>query len=84
MLKQLGHDIGLTQLENVDPSTYANSTPVDFQVSVDVWSGQLRSINYTSGDRTESLSGYGIKSTIKPPEKYISIEELQAKVQAIQ
>lgn len=84
MLKNFARDIGLTQLEQVDPAQYENSAPLKFVFDVDVWSGQLRKVSYDSSSRNEVYKGYGIRTQIKLPTTSIGVDELQARLQQIQ
>lgn len=84
MLKLLGRDVGLTQLENVDPASYSNAAPLEFKLTVDVWTRQLTSIAYSSGDRSEKLSSFGLERFVKAPTDSISIDELQTRIQSLQ
>lgn len=84
MLKTLGHDLGLSQLETVRPEDYASAQSIDFNLSVDVWTRTLKSISYTSGDRTETFSAYGLHKNIAFPKDTISTEDLQTRVQSLQ
>ncbi len=42
MLKAFAHDIGITELERVDPAQYQDTPPLKFNFTVDVWSGELQ------------------------------------------
>ncbi len=84
LLKELAREVGLNQLEGVDPSVYKNSSPLSFQLVVDVWSRQLSGIIYNNGARVEELTSYGAKGNAVVPENTIPLRELQNRVQSIQ
>ena len=84
MLKVFAHDVGLTQLEQVDPAQYEGSDTLKFTFDVDVWSGQLKNIAYKDSQRSERLSAYGAQLLITPPANAISLQDLQAKLQQAQ
>lgn len=84
MLKLFARDVGLTQLEHVDPAQYEGSDPLKFTFDVDVWSGQLRNITYKDSQRSEHMAAYGAQLLINPPASAVTLDELQSKLQAIQ
>lgn len=84
MLKVFARDMGLTQLEQVDPSQYADSEPLRFTFGIDVWSGQLRTIEYQDSKRTEQISAYGAQLLIPLPTETVTLDKLQTKLQGIQ
>jgi hypothetical protein len=84
-LKQFAADMGLTQLERLDPAQYKSAQPITINVKVDGWSHQLTQVNYSEGSRVENISGHGSRKQLQePPTKTISIEELQSKLQSLQ
>lgn len=83
MLKTFARDLGLQQLEAVDPSQYADSSPIKFTIDVDVWSGELIKINYSDSARSEAFSAYGVRRHIDLPDKTIPVDELQTRLQQL-
>ncbi len=75
--------IGLSDLANLDPSSYKDQPPVEIKLTVDKISRQLIRIEY-SGDQIETYSAYGINTPVSLPSKTISAADLQQKVQEIQ
>jgi hypothetical protein len=84
MLKIFARDMGLRQLEAIDPAQYANSEPLTFSVDVDVWSGELTKVAYGDSNRVDAYAGYGLTSTADVPTNAISIDELQNRLQQLQ
>jgi hypothetical protein len=84
MLKAFARDIGLKQLESVDPSQYADAPPLQFSFDVDVLSGQLTKITYKDSERTELFSSYGAIVKIDIPDKTVPVQDLQSRLQQIQ
>ena len=85
MLKQLAQEVGLTQLEQVNPANYANSEPLQFKISVDVWTRQLTAINFSDANfRSEQYSSYGVRKPVGLPVQTISVDELQQRLQSIE
>ncbi len=84
MLKEFGHDLGLKQLDNVEPAAYAQRPAQQLEFKVDVLSRQLLSINYHGANRQETYSGYGLQKIVDIPSSTIPITELQNRLQQIQ
>jgi hypothetical protein len=85
MLKQFAAAVGLTQLENVDPSGYRDAEPIAVQIAVDVWSRQVTSIRYGEGERVEQVGSHGVvHGDIELPKNAIPVQELQERLQAVQ
>lgn len=84
MLKNFARDLGLKQLEQVDPAQYKDSQPLQFSFEVDVWSSQLLKVSYSTSDRTESYSAYGARTQISVPTSSIGVDELQSRLQQVQ
>lgn len=84
MLKRFGKAIGLKQLETVDPSSYRDTEPLHFKLTIDVWSRQLTSVVYEDGERTEHMKDHGVARHVPAPKESISFTELQSRLQSIQ
>lgn len=86
LLKQVAKvsHIQSAQLESLDPSQYENEQPLIFKLTVDVWSQRITEVVYDGGARTESFGSYGIHHEVDKPKESIPVEELQAKLQAVQ
>ncbi len=84
MLKDFAKMVGLTQLEQVDPSLYQNSSPFEVNLEVDAWSGQLTRVTYSDNGRTENYQDYGAHVTISQPDVSIGVNELQSRLQQVQ
>lgn len=84
-LKEFGRDIGLNQLESVNPDHYKDATKMQFMVSVDGWTHQITHIVQGSGNKDEAITGYNFRKTMPtPPTKTIGVDELQARLQTIE
>ena len=84
-LKSYGSKVGLRQLESIDPEQYSSESPITATVTVDGWSHQLTRISYSEGMRIEDYVAYGSQKKLQTaPEKYVSVEELQARLQMLQ
>jgi hypothetical protein len=74
---------GLGDASQLIPEAYADAPPLKVEVTVDILSRQLVSINYPDAGRTEHYGSYGLKAPITAPEQTITLDELQKRVQAI-
>lgn len=83
MLKTFAQNLGLKQLEDVDPMQYADSKPIRFIFDIDVLSGQLTKVAYKGSPRVETYSAYGVRSPILVPNSAITVDELQTRLQQI-
>jgi hypothetical protein len=82
-LKAYADAVGLTHLRNVRAADYENATPLEFKVSVDVYSRRLSSISYASG-RSENYLNYGQRVDVDIPKDSVTVEELQTLIQQVQ
>lgn len=83
MLKVFARNMGMRQLEGINPEQYKNSAPIAFTVDVDVISGQMTAVKYTDSERTEVYSAYGYRPVVNTPKDAIPIGELQDRLQQI-
>lgn len=84
-LKQFAQDVGLTHLNQVQPSDYASSQKLSFVVSVDGWTHQMTRAVQSQGARTETISGRNLKKTLpSAPNETIPVDELQTRLQSVQ
>lgn len=84
MLKLVARDMGIKELEAIDPSQYANSAPIVFGIEVDVWSSQLTKITFKDSKRSERYVSFGARSTVITPNNTVPVEELQNRLQQVQ
>jgi len=83
-LKQFAHELGITDLDNLDPESYANAPAQQMEFSVDKLSRQLTNITYSGGARQEAYSGYGMSRVVSAPARTVNITELQNRLQTLQ
>lgn len=84
MLKQFARDAGLKQLEQVDPTQYANSQALSFTFEIDGWSGELTKVSYNDSPREDTYTSYGVRNTTALPTSSIPVDELQTRLQNLQ
>lgn len=83
-LKQFAHELGIKDLDNLDPQTYASAPAQQMEFSIDKISRQLTNITYSGGARQEAYSGYGIRIALSVPSKTVDIADLQNRLQTLQ
>lgn len=69
--------LGSKMLENVDPSEYKSQASVRVDISIDVWSRQIRKVDVASEGRAEKFSSYGVGRRVIEPNTSITGEQLQ-------
>jgi hypothetical protein len=85
VLKEYSKMVGLNQLANVDPADYRRRESIAFKISIDVWSRQIIKVSPAEGGRDENFSAYGaLPVNVDQPKDTIPLNELQAKIQAVQ
>ena len=83
LMQKFAGYIHYTGLDGISPSLYAKRPPVKITVSVNPISRNLVQVSNGTITGTTDYSGFGIDSPIKLPSKHISLNQLQAKIQAI-
>lgn len=85
VLKQFGDYVGITQLKGLDPSQYENAPDSAFEVSIDGWSRQITGIMQPGTNKRETISGHNARKTyVDAPKDYISVDDLQTRLQTVQ
>ena len=83
MMQAFARDVGLRDLDSIDPSQYQSSPPVNLVFEVDAAGHQLRAVSYVDQGFTQTYSGYGITTPIQVPTKTISVTELQTRLKKL-
>lgn len=83
VLKTYSEVTGIGDPSQLNPADYANAGNLSLEISVDALSRQLTAINYSSTGRTETYSGYGLKSFVVLPKQTITVQELQSRTQSL-
>jgi hypothetical protein len=83
MMQVFANNIGLKDLESLDPTQYQSAAPIAIEMSVDPTSHQLKQIAYAGSGFTETYSDYGLTSPITIPTKTIPATELQTRLQKL-
>jgi hypothetical protein len=82
--KTLARMLGSNMLDKVDPKSYQDQPAVNVELSVDVWSRQLRQVVIKDQGRTETYDSYGIGRKVKQPSVSLSGQQLQELVKGVQ
>lgn len=83
LLKQVDAMMGLNQLKELDPAQYQGGAPIQAKITIDAVSQQLSSLTYVENNRTTSYSAWGAQTRFDVPDKTISQQELEAKLNGI-
>ncbi len=83
MLKQFAQFIGSNSLDQTNPADFHTAQSLKFQIDVDVWTREIRSVSYADG-RQDNYDGFGAHIFAKEPTNAVGIEELQRRVQSSQ
>jgi hypothetical protein len=83
MLRLFSRTQGFSQLDDLDPAQYNNSAPLQFEISVDMWSRQLTRIVHKDSGRIENFEAHGAIAPVQYPESSIPLNELQERLQTI-
>ena len=76
--------IGVDAKNQLNPESYVGAQPVMITIKVDLFSRELKSIEYSDTGRVEEYSSFGLKRMIEIPSETISITELQQRLQLSQ
>lgn len=83
MMQVFANNIGLHELDSLDPTQYQSAQPIQITMNVDAASHQLQQISYPRSGFSETYSDYGLTTPITIPSKTIPASELQAKLQKL-
>ncbi|HEU4914599.1 MAG TPA: hypothetical protein VFT16_04315 [Candidatus Saccharimonadales bacterium] len=76
IMKEFARDLGLHELDAVDPNTYQSARALRVTLTVDAYSRQLVAVESGQG-YTQTYAGYGLPLKASVPSKYITTKELQ-------
>ena len=83
MLQAFAHDLGMNDLDNLDPEQYASLAPVTVEMSVDRVSHQLVKLSYGTSGYVQTYGDWGLLAPITVPAHTITTSELQARLQVL-
>jgi hypothetical protein len=83
LMQAFAHDLGLTNLDNIDANQYASLAPITFTISVDALSHQLAGVAYAQTGFSQQYTDWGLLTPITIPAHGISTTELQARLQTL-
>lgn len=79
LMKAFAKDIGMTELDGVDPNSYQSSEPLSVKLTVDAHSRQLVGVDTGQGYK-QTYAGYGLPLKVSIPKNPISGAELQQRL----
>jgi hypothetical protein len=80
MMQLFAKDIGLHELDGVDPNTYQSTQPISMKLVVDAASRQLVRVDTGDQGYNQTYTGYGLPVQVTPPASFISAAELQKRL----
>jgi hypothetical protein len=82
LMKEFARDLGLHELDAVDPNTYQSAQPISVKLTIDAYSQQLVSVDSGQG-YTQTYAGYGLPLKTSVPKNPITTQELQKRLGAL-
>lgn len=80
MMQIFAKDLGLTELEAVNPNVYQDNPTIKVSLTVDALSHQLASVNFKELGYSQHYESYGLPLTAGIPRDTISAAELQKRL----
>jgi hypothetical protein len=80
MMKAFAKDLGLHELDAANPNSYQNSPTLTISVTVDAYSHQLASVNFTDLGYSQYYESYGLPLKAEIPKQTIPESELQKRL----
>jgi hypothetical protein len=80
MMKDFARNLGMHELDQVDPNTYQSAEALHVKLTVDALSRQLVDVENVSGGYAQSYKGYGLPVQVELPAKTISAAELHKRL----
>jgi len=84
LLRNFSHDIGLHDLDQVNPDSYKGQPDLHLRLTVDVRASHLAQVSLTQGQYSQSYTGYDEPVQVAVPKKAISVAQLQQLLQQMQ
>lgn len=81
-MQQVAKAIGLTDLDNLDVSSYSQAPAVALKVYINPRSSEVQQIVFSSGAHTVRLSNYGRRPQLVVPQSTISSQQLSQRLQS--
>lgn len=76
LMKEFAKNVGLHELDQVDPNMYQSAEPLSVKLTVDAQSRQLAGVESSQGGYRQSYKGYGLPLDVALPTKTITTDEL--------
>jgi len=83
MMQLFAKDVGLHELDQVDPNSYQAAKPLSIKLTIDAISRQLVQVNAGPTGYNQSYAAYGLPLQANVPASYINIDELQKRLAAL-
>lgn len=83
MMQAYAHDLGMNNLDTLDPEQYVNLQPIKVTMSVDRASHQLVKLAYGNSGYVQTYGDWGQITPIALPTQTITTTELQTRLQSL-
>lgn len=83
MMQAFAHDLGISDLDTLDPSQYSTLPPVTMTLSVDRASHQLIAASYPASGFSQQYTDWGLSTPIAIPHADLTTTDLQRRIQAL-
>jgi hypothetical protein len=80
LMKDFAKNLGLSELDQVDPNSYQSAQPLEVKLTVDAHSRQLVGVDNGMAGYKQAYSGYGLPINVDLPKDPISSSELQQRL----
>ena len=83
MMQAFAHDMGMNNLDTVDPNQYSTLAPITMTLSVDRASHRLVKAVYAGTGFSQEYTDWGLQTPIAVPRADVTTTELQNRLQAL-
>ena len=83
MMKDFAKDLGMSDLDAVDPNSFSSNPTLPVKLTVDAYAHQLVGVDFGAKGYTQNYESYGLPLKESLPTQTISVDELQKRLQAV-
>ncbi len=79
LMKEFAKNLGMHELDAVDPNAYQTNEPISIKFTVDAYAKHLAGVDTGQGYK-QAYKGHGLALHATPPDKYITAPELRQRI----
>jgi len=83
MMQAFAHDMGMSNLDTIDPNQYSTLAPISMTLSIDRASHRLVEATYAGSGFSQDYTDWGLQTPIALPQAHVTTTELQNRLQAL-